>query len=163
MPTVGETSISLYSQYLDSLYSHHSTSTVLNVSIPPSPYFASNGNQYCTSSKSVEHQLSMSFLSRLIASIWLLYTAITKPVLLRRLAYLLFRYFGSNSNQYCNRSKSVEHQLSLRFLCRLIAGIWILFTASTKSVLYIKGLEFLKTLKNFLNKGTEHKKITCKV
>ena len=99
-------------------------------------YFASNGNQYCTSSESVEHQLSMRFLSRLIASIWILYTAITKPVLFWRLAYLLCRYFRSNSNQYGAHSKSIKRQLSLRFLCRLIASIWILFRASTKPVLF---------------------------
>ena len=49
----------------------------------------------------------MRFLCRLIASIWILFTAKTKPVRCRRLAQLLCRYFSSNSNQYCIRSKPV--------------------------------------------------------
>ena len=38
-------------------------------------YFSSNSNQYCTSSKPAERQLSMRFLCLLIPSIWILFTA----------------------------------------------------------------------------------------
>ena len=88
----------------------------------------------CDRSKPVQFQLSMKFLSRLRASIWILYTVSTIPVLCPRLAYLLCRYFASNDNQYCTSSKPVESQLSIRFICRLIDSIWILFTASTKLI-----------------------------
>ena len=95
----------------------------------------SNNDQYSGSSKPVERQLSMRLLCRFIASIWILYTARTKLVLFWRLAHLLCRYFASNDNHYWTSSKRVERQLSLRFLCRMIASIWILFTDSTKPVL----------------------------
>ena len=72
-----------------------------------------------------------------IASIWILYTASTaEPLLFRKLAHLHCRYFSINSNQYCARSKPVECQLSMRLLCRFIASIWILYTASTQLVLF---------------------------
>ena len=106
-------------------------------------YFSSNDNQYCTSNKLVEHQLSMRFLRWLIASISIMFTAVTQPVLCLTLAYLLCRYFSSNDNQYCTSNKPVEHQLSTRFLCRFIASISILFTVSNKTVLFWRLAHFL--------------------
>ena len=83
----------------------------------------SNNNQYCGSSKPVECQLWMRLLC-----------TSTVP----KIAYLLCRCFASNDNQYYASSKPVECQLSMRLLCRFIASIWILHTASTKSVLLRK-------------------------
>ena len=55
----------------------------------------------------------MRYLCQFIASIWILYTASTKPVLLRRLAHLLCGYFAINSDQYYASIKLVECQLSM--------------------------------------------------
>ena len=80
MPTIDETSMSVDILYLDVVYSQHSTSTVLQVRIPSLSEFGSNGNQYCTSSKPVECQLSIISLLQSFMSTAIEYRALTAPV-----------------------------------------------------------------------------------
>ena len=95
----------------------------------------SNDDQYSGSSKRAECQLSMRLLCRLIASIFILYTASTKPVLFWRLAYLLCQYCPSNSNLYCARSKPVECQLSMISLLQSITSTAQEYCANSKTVI----------------------------